>query len=202
MSEITTLSPSGLDANYETMLSKLRDPSLRPSEVRTLVSDLTAILAQRAIEPVGPSEQVAVVVILRSGMAMQDRFLSYFPADSNVVIYHLGLFRDKRTLQAVEYYNKLPPRSPDIVHGYILDPLMATGGTAEAAINILRDWGLTKITMVSVLASEKGLSRVRSIWPEGVKVVVGATDGELDHHGYVKPGVGDIGDRLYGTQLL
>lgn len=138
MSEITTLPPSVLDANYETMLSKLRDPSLRPVEVRALVGDLTAILAQRTIVPIGPSEQVAVVVVLRSGMAMQDQFLSHFPADSNVVVYHLGLFRDKKTLQAVEYYNKLPARSPQILHGYILDPLMATGGTAEAAINILR----------------------------------------------------------------
>lgn len=181
------------------------------------MAELTATLAKLAIKDAPKNEPVAVMVILRSGMAMMNEFVDAFPDEANISIYHLGLFRDRQTLVPVEYYNKLGLRSPDLKRGYILDPLLATGGTAEAAITIVRygvlfqshvnkmlihshrDWGLEKATFVSLLGSKDGLSRVSSLWPEGLELVVGKVDDELDNKGYVKPGVGDIGDRLYGT---
>lgn len=126
------------DSVYSKKLAQLRDRSLVPREVRSITAELSSILAGTAIEPASPTEQVAVFVVLRSGMAMSDAFLNQFPADVNTVVYHLGLFRDRKTLQPVEYYNKLGPKSPKVKHGYILDPLMATGGTAEAAISIVK----------------------------------------------------------------
>ncbi|OAL55160.1 PRTase-like protein [Pyrenochaeta sp. DS3sAY3a] len=190
------------DEKYSTLLSQLRDRTITPRKVRALVAELTTILAREAITPPAQDEQIAIIVILRSGMAMMDSFLYEVPEDAKTIVYHLGLFRDKKSLQPVEYYNKLAPKSPKISHGYILDPLLATGGTAEAAVTIAKDWGLDKITFVSIIASRDGLQKAASVWPEGTNFVVGAVDEELDEHGYVKPGLGDIGDRLYGTQLL
>ncbi|OQU93571.1 hypothetical protein CLAIMM_00059 [Cladophialophora immunda] len=187
--------------SYATKLSQLRDPTLPPREVRRLTSELTTMLAETAIEPPSVNEIVVVVVILRSGMAMMDAFLAALPPKANVIVHHLGIFRDRKTLQPVEYYNKLPPRSGRIRHAYILDPVIATGGTAEAAIQILKDWGVEKITFVSILASNPGLDKAASSWPEGTNLVVGAVDSDLDNAGYVQPGIGDIGDRLFGTNL-
>ncbi|KAL2209488.1 uracil phosphoribosyltransferase [Sarocladium strictum] len=187
------------DATFNSHFEQLRDLSLSPRRVRRLVAELTATLAKLAIKDAPKDEPIAVMVILRSGMAMMDEFVAAFPDDANISVYHLGLFRDRQTLVPVEYYNKLGSRSPDLKRGYILDPLLATGGTAEAAITIVRDWGLEKATFVSLLGSKDGVSRVSSLWPEGLELVVGKVDDELDNKGYVKPGVGDIGDRLYGT---
>lgn len=120
------------------VISQLRDESLRPAAVRRLVRELTGTLSEYALKPPVKGEQVAVIVILRSGLAMADQFLAAFPEDADVVVHHLGLFREKESLRPVEYYNKLPRKSPRIKHAYILDPLVATGGTAKAAINILK----------------------------------------------------------------
>ncbi|KAH7304516.1 uracil phosphoribosyltransferase [Stachybotrys elegans] len=187
------------DATFNSKFEQLRDPSLPPRRVRQLVRELTAILAKLAIRHAPTNEPIAIMVILRSGMSMMDDFVAAFPDDADISVYHLGIFRDRQTLMPVEYYNKLGPRSANLKTGYILDPLLATGGTAEAAISIVRDWGLEKVTFVSLLGSKDGLSRVSSIWPDGLDLVVGKVDNELDNSGYVKPGVGDIGDRLYGT---
>lgn len=128
------------DAAYASTLAELRDRSLKPTAVRALVSKLTAILSKdvTAQHPLAADEQVAVIVVLRSGLAMTEAFVASLPEDANTVIYHLGLFREKHTLQPVEYYNKLPPKSPKIKRAFILDPLIATGGTAQAAISILK----------------------------------------------------------------
>lgn len=123
---------------FQAKLLQLRDLSLRPSEVRRLTSELTTLIARDAITKPSADERVAVVVILRSGMQMTDSFLAELPEDTDAVIYHLGLFRDKISLQPVEYYNKLPAKDPKIRHAYILDPVLATGGTVSAAINILK----------------------------------------------------------------
>lgn len=126
------------DDKYSTLLSQLRDRTITPRKVRALVAELTTILAREAITPPAQDEQIAIIVILRSGMAMMDSFLYEVPEDAKTIVYHLGLFRDKKSLQPVEYYNKLAPKSPKISHGYILDPLLATGGTAEAAVTIAK----------------------------------------------------------------
>lgn len=126
------------DVEASELLSQLRDQSLGPSTVRRLVGDLTAVLAKHLLEIPQLSEKVAVVVILRSGLAMVDPFLAAFPENCDTVTYHLGLFREKESLRPIEYYNRLPMKSPKIKRAYILDPLVATGGTAKAAIDILK----------------------------------------------------------------
>ncbi|KAI1775628.1 uracil phosphoribosyltransferase-domain-containing protein [Hypoxylon cercidicola] len=189
------------DPAFANVLAKLRDRSLRPAAVRSVVAELTSILAKDAVTPVAPGEKIAVIIILRSGLAMMDSFVAALPAETDMVIYHLGLFRERQTLQPIEYYNKLPQKDPRIKHAYVLDPLVATGGTAGASISILRDWGVDQITFLCLLASQAGLETAANVWPESTRFVVGAVDPELDDKGYVKPGVGDIGDRLFGTAL-
>lgn len=127
--------------NATTIIERLRDRSLRPGEVRAQIAAITRLLATKAIAMSGEvvdDEQIAIVVILRSGMAMMEPFVAELPPDADMVIYHLGLFREKETLQPVEYYNKLAPKNPRIKRGFVLDPLIATGGTSSAAIQILK----------------------------------------------------------------
>lgn len=126
------------DAEASKILTQLRDQSLKPIVVRRLVAKLTATLTKHVLKTPEPGEQVAVIVVLRSGLAMAEPFLDAFPEDSDVVTYHLGLYREKQSLRPVEYYNKLPRKNPKIKRAYILDPLVATGGTARAAIDILK----------------------------------------------------------------
>ncbi|KAL5606779.1 hypothetical protein BROUX41_003164 [Berkeleyomyces rouxiae] len=187
------------DAAFAPLLEQLRDRSLRPSAVRSVVASMTSVLAKEAVTAPAPGEKIAIIVVLRSGLAMMEPFAAQLPEDADTVIYHLGLFREKHSLQPVEYYNKLPRKPDNIKHAYVLDPLVATGGTAQAAINILKDWGIGQITFACLLASESGLESAANLWPESTRFVVGHVDGTVDAKGYVQPGVGDIGDRLFGT---
>jgi uracil phosphoribosyltransferase len=118
-----------------------------------------------------------------------------------VSIHHLGMYRDKSTLQAVEYYNNLPQHTTDTSMdlAIIVDPIIATGSTVCAAIDTLRDWGVPRIICLAVLASEEGLRRAGECWSEGVEIWVAGVDGETDERGMIKPGLGDIGDRLFLT---
>lgn len=132
-----------------------------------------------------------------------------------VPIHHLGLYREKTTLQPVEYYNNLPyhqtssssssssssspPASSSSDLAIILDPIIATGSTLVAAIETLREAGARRILAVAVLASAEGLAKVAEVWPEGTTVWVGGVDGETDGRGMIKPGLGDVGDRLFLT---
>lgn len=112
---------------------------------------------------------------------------------------HLGLFRDKTSLQAIEYYSKLPRAvTADLV--FVLDPLIATGGTAVAALGMLTEWGLApeQIKIVSILGSKTGVEHVQAEFP-GVDIWIGAVDDELTDKGYISPGLGDAGDRMYNT---
>lgn len=121
-----------------------------------------------------------------------------------VAVHHLGMYREKTTLQPVEYYNNLPyhkagdtARVPDLA--IVVDPIIATGQTVCAAIDTLRDWGVGRILCVAVLGSEEGVRRAAEAWPEGVEIWVGGIDRETDQNGMIKPGLGDIGDRLFLT---
>lgn len=123
---------------------------------------------------------------------------------SSVSVHHLGMYREKSTLQPVEYYNNLPYHkessgSENVELAIMVDPIIATGSTVCAAIDTLRDWGVPRIISVSVLASEGGLRRAAEAWPEGVELWVGGVDAETDERGMIKPGLGDIGDRLFLT---
>ncbi|KAJ5200511.1 hypothetical protein N7491_008683 [Penicillium cf. griseofulvum] len=212
-------------------LSLIRSSSTTPRETRGLVHDIANILGVEAFSglqlvktgtdttPLGieyetqgiDPEDLALVPILRSGLGMVDAINDLLPTP--VPVYHLGLFREKVSLQPVEYYNNLPfhrselsPASPASLNpttntaaaslAVLLDPVIATGATAEAAIQLLRDWGVKKVIMISLLASEEGVKRAAGTWGD-VEVWVGAIDKGVDDKGMIVPGIGDIGDRLF-----
>ncbi|KAL4787923.1 uracil phosphoribosyltransferase-domain-containing protein [Aspergillus varians] len=210
-------------------ISQIRSSSSTTRETRNLVHEIATILGVEAFAsgwkatgtgktdstPLGLDYEtktidpanIALVPILRSGLGMVDALNDLLP--SPVPIYHLGLFRERFSLQPVEYYNNLPYSRPDQSVGpnsvntaaasvaILLDPIIATGGTAEAAIQLLHDWGVQRVVMLSVLGSEDGVKRAANCWPEGVEVWVGDIDERCNEKGMIVPGLGDIGDRLF-----
>lgn len=202
-------------------ISNMRARETDARQFRLLTSEVSSLLAYEAtfeslsfktgaaaVTPIGEPyhvldvtpERICLVPILRSGLGMVDAFLALLPCETEV--HHLGLFREKDTLNAVEYYNKLPhPRISGHIHtAFIIDPIIATGNTACAAIQIMKEWGVKRIVFSCILASKTGLERVKKEWPEGVILHVGRVDETLNQHGYIVPGLGDIGDRLYETR--
>ncbi|KAG2751510.1 PRTase-like protein [Suillus brevipes Sb2] len=200
-------------------LSQLRQTSTSSKDFREGIHDISLILgieATRNLEeetfqgqtPVGPftgttiKPKVGLTPILRAGLGMTDALLSLFPS---AAVYHLGLYRGKVSLQpacgliAVADYSKLPP-VPPIDTCFILDPLVATGGTACAALAMVLDWGvpISKIKLLAVLGSEEGLNHVHTEYPE-LEIWVAAVDPTLTHDGLISPGLGDTGDRLFNT---
>lgn len=152
-------------------------------------------------QTISPSK-IGLVPILRSGLSMVDAVQGLLPMP--VSVHHLGMYREKTTLQPVEYYNNLPYHKAGEQSGIadlaiIVDPIIATGATVCAAIETLRDYGVTRIVSISILASVAGLQKAAEIWPEGVELWVGGVDAETDERGMIKPGLGDIGDRLFLT---
>ncbi|KAJ3883185.1 armadillo/beta-catenin/plakoglobin [Lentinula edodes] len=194
-------------------LSKLRLSSTSSKEFREGINHIALILgleASKDLEEVTFDGQtpiaafkgtnikprVGLTPILRAGLGMTDALLTLFPS---APVYHLGIFREKVTLQPVEYYSKLPAQPPvDIV--YLLDPLIATGGTAVAALTMIVDWGIPvdKIKLLCVLASQEGLKNVQSGFP-GLEIWVAGIDETLTKEGLISPGLGDTGDRLFNT---
>ncbi|KAF9887247.1 hypothetical protein FE257_010375 [Aspergillus nanangensis] len=187
------------DETFTSLLDKLRNRALQPFEVRALVHSLATKIGSHVNATAPESETIAIVVVLRSGLAMFDGFMKNVPDETSTSVYHLGIFRDQASLQPVEYYNKLPSKPLHIKQAYVLDPLIATGGTAGAVVSILKDWGIEKLTFLSILSAPTGLANAASVWPEGTEFIVGCIDSEVDGKGYIEPGVGDIGDRLFGT---
>jgi len=194
-------------------LSKLRQTTTSAKEFREGVHDISVILgieATRDLEettfqgqtPVGPftgstiKPRICLTPILRAGLGMTDALLSLFPA---APVYHLGLFREKVTLQPVEYYSKLP-QSPPVDMVFLLDPLIATGGTACAALAMIEDWGIpaNKVKLLCVLGSQEGLASVQSQYPE-LEIWAAGVDKTLTPEGLISPGLGDTGDRLFNT---
>ena len=139
-------------------------------------------------------KKVAVVPIMRAGLGMVDGILSLIPAAK---IGHIGLYRDPETLQPVEYYCKLPEDigERDIM---IVDPMLATGGSASAAIEFLRQRGAKSVRLLCIIAAPEGIEAVAKADPD-VQIYVCAVDSHLNDHGYIVPGLGDAGDRLFGT---
>ncbi|KAF3937197.1 hypothetical protein ABW19_dt0204081 [Dactylella cylindrospora] len=193
-------------------LSQLRSSSTTSRETRALVHEIATFLAAEALAtsltvtevgqdttPLGRSynvekvvEKVVLVPILRSGLGMLEAFNNMLPTPA--AIHHLGLFREKATLAPVEYYNNLPTASSTGTSGppadlaIILDPVIATGGTAVAAIQTLREWGVKKIVLCSVLGAEGGVERAAKEWPEGVEVFLGGQDPGTNENGMIVPG--------------
>jgi uracil phosphoribosyltransferase len=119
-------------------IDRIRDRTISSSIVRTTTAELSRILAVEATQNDHHTGKVALIIVLRSGLAMSDAFLGQLAPDRDVVVYHIGMFRDRATLTPVEYYNKLPSNNTEVKRAYVLDPLIATGGTGGAVIEILR----------------------------------------------------------------
>ena len=139
-------------------------------------------------------DRIGLVPILRDGLGMVDAMLELMPTAQ---VWHLGLFRDERTLRPVEYYNKLPD-SATVDLCLILDPMLATGGSATAAIEVLKRWGAVRIKLVNLIAAPEGVRTVTEAHPD-VEIHCAALDRQLNEHGYILPGLGDAGDRQFGT---
>jgi uracil phosphoribosyltransferase len=138
--------------------------------------------------------RIGLVPILRAGLGMVDAMLELMPTAE---VWHLGLFRDEKTLRPVEYYNKLPD-SATVDLCLILDPMLATGGSATAAIEVLKRWGATKIKLINLIVAPEGVDLVTKSHPD-VEIYCAAVDRQLNEHGYIMPGLGDAGDRQFGT---
>lgn len=194
-------------------LALIRDKNTGSKDFRELMAEVSMLMAYEAMRdleldptpietPVGPmmahtlsGKKLALVAILRAGLIMVDGILRLVPAAR---VGHIGLYRDPQTLNPVEYYAKLPD---DIAHRriFLTDPMLATAGSAVHAIEVLKRRGAQHIKLMSIIAAPEGLERVRQAHPE-VEVVVAAVDERLNDHGYIVPGLGDAGDRIYGTR--
>ncbi len=192
-------------------LALLRDERTDPKKFRELVREISWLVGYEAladtplneIEVQTPlevttgfqlAERIGLVPILRAGLGMVDAFLELFPESQ---VWHLGLFRDERTLRPVEYYNKLPDQTK-VDTCLILDPMLATGGSATAAIEVLKDWGAKRIKLVNLIAAPEGVAAVNEAHPD-VNIYCAALDRQLNDKGYIQPGLGDAGDRQFGT---
>ena len=164
-----------------------RDLPLEPVEIETPISRMTA--RQLA------GKKMAVVPILRAGLGMVEGMLAMIPAAK---VGHIGLYRDPATLEPVEYYCKLPS---DIASRevFVTDPMLATGGSATAAITMLKQKGAKKLHFMCIIAAPEGVKRMQEEHPD-VDLVIGALDDRLNDHGYIVPGLGDAGDRIFGTK--
>lgn len=139
-------------------------------------------------------QRVGIVPILRAGLGMAEAMLRVLP---KACVWHLGLFRDHSTHQPITYYNKLPPQ-PNIDIGLVVDPMLATGGSASAAVAILKNWGLTNIKYIGLIAAPEGVTVMRNDHPD-VPLYLAALDSHLNEDAYIVPGLGDAGDRQFGT---
>ena len=192
-------------------LAILRDIETEPKKFREVVRELSWLLGYEALAdvsvktieirtPLEPmvgyelGERIGLVPILRAGLGMVDAMLELMPTAQ---VWHLGLFRDERTLRPVEYYNKLPD-SATVDLCLILDPMLATGGSATAAIDVLKRWGAVKIKLVNLIAAPEGVEAVSAAHPD-VAIFCAALDRGLNDKGYIQPGLGDAGDRQFGT---
>lgn len=161
------------------------DMELKPTEIETPLAPLTA----QAI-----AAHIGLFPILRAGLGMVDPILELIPTAH---VWHLGLYRDHKTLEPVTYYNKLPPeRNVDVC--LILDPMLATGGSAVAAVDILKRWGATRIKFLGLIAAPEGIKTLSEAHPD-VPIHLAAIDSHLNNKGYIVPGLGDAGDRQFGT---
>ena len=164
-----------------------KDLPLGEIEIKTPVQKTTAKVLK--------GKKLAIVPILRAGIGMVDGFVNLIPAAK---VGHKGLYRDPVTCEPVEYYCKLPEDIGDR-EIFLVDPMLATGGSATAAIQLLKEKGANNIRMINLVAAPEGIEAVHAVYPE-VDIYVAAVDEKLDDHKYIVPGLGDAGDRLFGTK--
>ena len=194
-------------------LSFLRDKNTGTKEFRELVSEIATLMCYEATRDlplmdvqtetpmctattkVIAGRKLAFVPILRAGLGMVDGIMSLVPAAK---VGHIGLYRDPNTLEPVEYYCKLPADAQER-EILLVDPMLATGGSASAAIGFLKKRGCKNIKLVNLIAAPEGVARVQADHPD-VDIYVAGMDEKLNDHGYIIPGLGDAGDRLFGTK--
>lgn len=192
-------------------LAILRDKRTEPKKFRELIREISILLAYeatadlgltpRAVEtPMGTApcceltETIGLVPILRAGLGMVEGVWEMMPGAE---VWHIGLFRDERTLRPVQYYNKLPI-APTVQVCLVLDPMLATGGSAAATVDILKTWGAQRVKYVGIIGAPEGVERLHSAHPD-VPIHLAAIDERLNDIGYIVPGLGDAGDRQFGT---
>ncbi len=192
-------------------LTLLRDVNTEPKRFRELVREVTWLLLYEATEDLTPVErpvtspmgstmgkilveEIAFAPILRAGLMMVGPALEMIPAAH---VWHIGLYREEETLQPIEYYTNVPKKATAGV-AFILDPMLATGGSAAAAVDIIKKSGVQNIKFVGLIAAPEGIERLSSAHPD-VPVHIAAVDQGLNEIGYIVPGLGDAGDRLFGT---
>lgn len=192
-------------------LTILRDKSTEPRKFRELVREISALLTYEATydlktinkeveTPMGNTvggemeDNIGLVPILRAGLGMVDGVWDLIP---DAQVWHIGLYRDEETLQPVQYYNKLP-LAPTVGVCLVLDPMLATGGSAAATITILKEWGVKNIRYMGLLGAPEGIQHLNEVHPD-VPIYLGAKDERLNEIGYIVPGLGDAGDRQFGT---
>jgi len=192
-------------------LARLRDRSTPPSEFRQLLHRLAVLLAYEATqdlvtretEVVTPltkttgrmlADRVGLIPILRAGLGMVEPVLDLIPSAE---VWHLGVYRDEATARPVEYYSKIPSSEPVDV-ALVLDPMLATGGSACSALATLRAWGVPRVKLLSMIASRAGIDKVWTEFPQ-TKIHVCAVDPVLNDRKFIVPGLGDAGDRSFNT---
>jgi len=192
-------------------LSLLRNVSTEPKKFRELVRELAMLLCYEATadlgieamtvdSPMGKAaghtltEKIGLIPILRAGLGMVDGIWEMMPSAE---VWHIGLYRDEETLQPVSYYNKLPT-IPTVQVCLVLDPMLATGGSAVATVDILKEWGAEKLKFVGILAAPEGIKALQTAHPD-VPIYIAQIDSHLNDIGYIVPGLGDAGDRQFGT---
>ncbi|HEY1016847.1 MAG TPA: uracil phosphoribosyltransferase [Herpetosiphonaceae bacterium] len=161
------------------------DLPLRPIPIETPLAPMTG-------QEIGA--RIALIPILRAGLGMVEPIIDLLPTAR---VWHLGLYRDHHTLEPVTYYNKLPAQ-PDIDLCLVLDPMLATGGSAVAAVDILKQWGASQIKFLGLIAAPEGVQALQAAHPD-VPIHLAALDERLNERGYIVPGLGDAGDRQFGT---
>ena len=194
-------------------LTILRDEKTGVKEFREIVSEIATLMCYEAtrdlpledVEVKTPiatgtfktisGKKLAIVPILRAGLGMVDGILTLIPSAK---VGHIGLYRDPNTLAPVEYYCKMPTdiAERDVI---VLDPMLATGGSASAAIQFIKNYGVKNIKLMNILAAPEGIACIQKDHPD-VEIYVAGLDEKLNDHGYIVPGLGDAGDRIFGTK--
>jgi uracil phosphoribosyltransferase len=192
-------------------LTVLRDKETEHRAFRELVRELALLLCYEATQdlplssktvttPMGEAQghktedKIGLVPVLRAGLGLVEGVVELLPS---VQVWHIGLYRDEKTLRPVQYYNRLPV-APTVDVCLVLDPMLATGGSAVATIDILKDWGVQRIKYLGLIAAPEGVERLSTAHPD-VPIHVAAVDERLNEIGFIVPGLGDAGDRQFGT---
>ena len=194
-------------------LSILRDKNTSVKEFRELISEIAMLMCYEATRDLRLEEidvetpiavakakrisgkKLAIVPILRAGLGMVDGMVSLIP---NAKVGHIGLFRDPETKEPVKYYFKMPPdiAERDVI---VVDPMLATGGSASAAISFIKETGVTRVKLMCIIGAPEGVERMQKDHPD-VPIYIAALDEKLNENAYIVPGLGDAGDRIFGTK--